>query len=253
MQLKGKQVVLTGGNGGIGTHLAGLLKQAGADVLIVDRNADHGHHTYICNLAESTPLDTLCRQLSSQPIDILINLAGMMYFGHLQEQKVEQLQTMLRVNLEVPILLSQAVIPGMLERGSGQIVNIGSVFGALPFPHFTTYSATKAGLKGFSEALRREYSGKGIDVTYIAPRAVQTPLNNGAIQTLHQRTHVTNDSPEKVAQIIARAILQKRKRVTIGQPEGIFSALNAIFPALIDRALIGKRDIADEVLSNQHI
>ena len=248
MPLKGKHVVITGGNGGIGNALSNILREQGARVSIIDRIA--GSNTRVTNLADADELDALCETLKTHRIDILINLAGLMYFGHFPEQNIAHLSTMLIVNLEVPMRLAQAVIPGMLQRGEGHIVNIGSVFGALPFPHFTTYSTTKAGLQGFSEALRREYAGKGISVTHVSPRAVNTPLNNEAVAELHQRTSVTNDTPEVVARIIAQAILRKRKRVTIGQPDRFFAWLNGLFPSLIDRALISKRNIADEVIDS---
>lgn len=251
MPLSGKNVVLTGGNGGIGKALAAILRMQGAQVSIIDRTA--GENTRVTNLADADELDALCTTLALQRVDILINLAGLMYFGHFPLQTPAHLAAMLTVNLEVPIRLSQAVITGMLERGEGQIVNIGSVFGALAFPHFVTYSATKAGLKGFSEALRREYAGKGISVTHLAPRAVKTPLNNAAIEELHQRTHVTNDEPAQVAKIIADAIVHKRKNVAIGQPESFFMRLNALLPGLVDRALVGKRDIADEILKSYEV
>lgn len=246
MPLNGKRIVLTGGNGGIGALLASLLRMQGAHVLIIDRTA--GDNTRVTNLADADELDALCETLRLHQVDILINLAGLMYFGHFPEQPAAHLSTMLIVNLEVPIRLAQAVIPGMLERGEGQIVNIGSVFGALAFPHFVTYSATKAGLKGFSEALRREYAGKGISVTHVSPRAVKTPLNNAAVEELHRHTKVVNDSPEHVAQIIVDAIVHKRKHVAIGQPESFFMRLNAVLPGLVDRALVSKRDIADEII-----
>ncbi|MEB4590637.1 SDR family NAD(P)-dependent oxidoreductase [Candidatus Thiothrix sp. Deng01] len=248
MPLNGKHAVLTGGNGGIGQELATILRGQGVKVTVIDCNP--GNDAWVVNLADAEELSALCGKLNRYPPDILINLAGMMYFGHLPDQNPAHLHNMLAVNLEAPIRLSQAVIPSMLERGGGQIVNIGSVFGSLAFPHFSTYSATKAGLAGFSEALRREYAGKGIDVTHIAPRAVSTPLNTAMIEELHRRTGVANDSPEKVAAIIAEAIAHRRKRVTIGQPEGFFTRLNALLPGLIDRALLGKRDIADDILAS---
>jgi short-subunit dehydrogenase len=249
MQPKGKTVVLTGGQGGIGKILASLLESAGARVIIIDRQI--GIDTWPTDLSDEKELLNLCQKLARQPVDILINLAGLMYFGHLHEQSPDQLAAMLRVNLEVPIRLSQAVIPGMLQRGKGQIVNIGSVFGSLAFPHFVTYSATKAGLKGFSEALRREYAGKGITVTHIAPRAVKTALNGGIIADLHERTGVINDSPEKVARIILKAIEKEQRNVTIGFPETIFTKINALLPGVIDNALTGKRDTANQLLNEQ--
>ena len=249
MQLKDKTVVLTGGQGGIGRALALSLYRAGARVIIIDRQP--GANTWQTDLTDGKSLTELCGKLAKTPVDILINLAGLMYFGHLHDQPATQLASMMQVNLEVPIRLSQAVIPGMLHRGCGQIVNVGSVFGAIAFPHFAAYSATKAGLKGFSEALRREYAGKGITVTHVAPRAVKTPLNSGIIAELHTRTGVVNDSPEKVSGIIFEAIEKEHRNVTIGFPEAIFTRLNALLPGLIDQALTGKRDIADQLLNEQ--
>lgn len=247
MPLKNKKIVVTGGSGGIGRELVKNLQRAGAQVLIIDREA--GDNVPPVDLSDSSAVNDLCMQLAQKPIDILINLAGLMYFGNLEDQSRQHLATMIKVNLETPLRLTQAVLPGMKARGSGHIVNIGSVFGSLPFPHFVTYSATKAGLKGFSDALRREVSGKGISVTHIAPRAVKTGLNSGLIADLHKRTKVVNDDPAKVAAIIFKAIIEKKKNITIGGAEGFFIKLNALCPALVDRGLSGKRDIADELLN----
>jgi short-subunit dehydrogenase len=246
MQLNGKHVVLTGGHGGIGSLLAVRLKAQGAKLTIIDRQ--EGEDTFVADLSNAKSLNQTCEHLSQGNVDILINLAGLMYFGHMQDQSPDHLAVMMRVNLEAPIRLSQAVLPHMLKNGSGQIVNIGSVFGSLAFPHFSVYSATKAGLKGFSEAVRREYMGTGVGVTYIAPRAVKTPLNSGPIAELHTKTKTVNDPPEKVADMIVQAILQDRKNITIGFPENLFVRINALCPAIIDKALVSKRDIANEIL-----
>lgn len=251
MQLKGKHIVLTGGQGGIGSLLASSLKAHGATLTIIDRQ--DGADTLVADLSDINSLNQTCELLAQKPVDILINLAGLMYFGHTEDQDAEYLSAMMRVNLEAPIRLTQAVLPGMLKRGAGRIVNIGSVFGALAFPHFSVYSATKAGLKGFSEAIRREYVGKGVTVTYIAPRAVKTPLNNGPITELHARTKTINDPPEAVVERIVQAIVQNRKNVTIGFPESLFVRINAVCPSIIDNALISKRDIANEILQSQKL
>ncbi len=251
MPLNGKRIVLTGASGGIGTALAELLIQQHADLITVGRSNDAVDWVY--DLNQELEVTALCQHLQRQPIDILINLAGLMYFGHLTEQGTDNIKNLLMVNLEVPIRLSQAVLPTMVKQGQGHIVNIGSVFGALPFPHFATYSATKAGLHGFSEALRREYNGKGISVTHVSPRAVKTPMNHALITELHKRTQVMHDEPQKVARIIVDAIIHKRKRVVIGQPESLFVKLNSFIPSLIDKALIAKRDIADQLLQTNQI
>lgn len=249
MLLEGKTVVLTGGQGGIGRELAKQLRDAGAHLVVVDRRA--APDTLVANLADSTEVERLCATLAGRNVDVLINLAGLMYFGHLTMQPPEQLADMIQVNLQQPIRLTQAVLPGMLRRRAGHVVNVGSVFGALPFPHFVTYSATKAGLKAFSEGLRRECAGKGVEVTHIAPRAVKTPLNTGPIAELHRRTRTSHDSPEQVATAILNAMRSGRAHLTIGLAEHFFTKLNGLAPVLIDRALGSQRDIAEDILAQR--
>jgi short-subunit dehydrogenase len=246
MQLDGKRVFMTGGAGGIGLVLAQQLRQAGALVTTIDRQQGAD---IVADLSSEELLSRLCAQMAQENADILVNLAGLMYFGHFPSQPQQHLTAMLRVNLEAPLRLAQAVIPGMGRRGRGQIVNIGSVFGAIPFPHFVAYSTTKAGLKAFSESLNREYAGKGITVTHIAPRAVRTPLNGGLIAELHKRTGVVSDEAEKVADTILRAIVKDTKSAVIGFPESFFAKLNAVLPGVVDGALTAKRDIADLLLN----
>ncbi len=141
------------------------------------------------------------------------------------------------VNLVAPVLLSQAALPAMRDRGAGRIVNIGSIFGAISYPHFVTYSSAKAGLYGFSQGLRRELRGTGVGVTYIAPRAVKTRLHNALMQRFCAAAKMQLDEPQTVARRIVRAIDRGETDVYIGMPEQLFVKLNAIFPALLDAAL----------------
>ncbi len=246
MQLNTKKIVLTGSQGGIGQALYEKLKSEGAMVIPIGRKSQQDG--IVCDFLNKNGLEQLRKQLAQEKIDVLINAAGLMHFGQFINQSPQDIKNMMTVNLEAPILLTQAVLPGMLERKSGSIVNIGSIFGALAFPHFSIYSMTKAALKSFSESLRREYYGKGVNITYIAPRAVKTSMNSGLINTLHQRTKISSDSPEKVAEIIVKAIVNKSKNISIGFSETLFTKINAILPSLIDQALVSKRDIAEELL-----
>ncbi|MFT7223142.1 MAG: short-subunit dehydrogenase [Cellvibrionaceae bacterium] len=246
MQLENKVVLLTGAQGGIGGQLLVELKNAGAEVIAVGRRQQPGMTQ--CDLGNKNEVDTLCNDLRRRDIDVIINLAGLMYFGHAHQQTSDHLHTMMTVNLTTPIQLVQAVLPGMIKRSRGQVVNIGSIFDSLSFPHFSVYSASKAGLKGFSDGLRREYQGKGIKVTHISPRAVDTPFNSYIITELHQRSKTHTDSSEKVAKIIVKAIIEDKHTVKIGFPERLFTKINTFMPTLIDKALVAKRDLADELL-----
>lgn len=238
MQLEGKKVFITGGTGGIGAPLVRLLQQAGAQVELHDRARDGDL---------SGDISGLCARLRENPPDILVNLAGYNQLAYCEEQDVMRLAA---VNFLAPVLLTQAVLPGMKKRNSGQIVSIGSMTALIPLPHLTGYVGSKAGLKAFSDALRRELAGTKVSVTFITPRAVNTGANKGIKEELNRRNGVTQDPPELVAQRIYRAICRREKDVRIGWPERFFALLNAIFPSLVDGGLEKNRRTGEELLDN---
>jgi short-subunit dehydrogenase len=124
--------------------------------------------------------------------------------------------------------------------------------GLIPLPHMTGYSAAKSGLKGFSDALRRELSNTGVRISHIAPRAVHTAMNSGKLGLLNKRTHATEDRPRDVANRIADAIEHSEADVRIGWPERLFAQLNAVFPALIDKGLRKNTTIGIDILNADH-
>jgi short-subunit dehydrogenase len=170
-------------------------------------------------------------------VDILINSAGLSSFGALAEEEASKIRRLVEVNLTAAMLLAREALPGMMQRASGHIVNVGSGFGSIAFPRFAVYSATKFALRGFSEALRRELAGSGIAVTYVAPRTTDTAMNTQAMREFVARTGAAMDPPEAVARVIADAIEQGRREVYIGWPERFFARVNAIAPGLVDRSL----------------
>lgn len=133
--------------------------------------------------------------------------------------------------------LTRALLPQMTARGSGRIVNLGSIFGSIGFACFTTYSASKFAMRGFSEALRRELEGSGVSVTYVAPRYTKTPLNDGVVSRMAQAVGMNSDEPSVVARYAVRAIEQDCKDYYIGWPECLFVRINAILPRLVDGVL----------------
>jgi len=114
---------------------------------------------------------------------------------------------------------------------------VGSTFGSIGFPFFAAYSASKFGLRGFSEALQRELDATGVDGIYVAPRAARTPLNTGPVVRMNEALKVAMDPPEVVAEAIVRAIERDRERVYLGWPEKAFVRLNALLPGVVGRAL----------------
>ncbi len=246
MQLNNKTIVITGAQGGIGRCLVNLLKEQQANIIAIGRKEEAG--VTQADLADNNSIDRLCKELKNKHVDILINLAGMMYFGQLKQQPVVDLEKLIAVNLTAPIKLTQAVLPAMEKNCQGSIVNIGSIFGSLPFPYFSAYSSTKAGLKGFSDSLRREYKNRGINVTHVSPRAVDTPFNTDEISLFNERIKSSIDSPQRVADIILNAIIKEKRNINIGFSENIFISINHILPSLVDKALVEKRDIANRYI-----
>ncbi len=239
MPLKEAHIVVTGGAGGIGSLLCRSLIAEGADVTVIDRvdSLDFDARLLQDNLGNMEGITALAQKLASESVDMLINLAGIQYFGPLEQQSPEHVALTYTINLLAPVLLTQAVLPHMKKRGSGHIVNIGSTFGSIPFAHFVTYSSSKAGMGAFSQALRREVAGCGVDITHISPRAVKTKLNNEKVLTFAELTKMNMDTPEHVAGRILQAIKQKEKDVFIGFPERFFVRVNALLPRVVDNAL----------------
>jgi short-subunit dehydrogenase len=239
MSLEGRKIVLTGGAGGIGALVARELRSLGADVLVVDRLAPPpADGRYLQgDLSTMSGICAVAGELRHEAPHMLINLAGAQYFGPAEAQPSAHVHAGYMVNLLAPVLLTQAVLPVMKQRASGQIVNIGSIFGSINYPHFATYSSAKAGLRGFSEALRRELHGSGIDVTYVAPRAVRTGLNNALVMRFAELAKMHMDEPETVARRIVTAIRERRADVFIGFRERFFVRVNALLPRLVDNVL----------------
>lgn len=249
MYLKNKTILLTGAAGGIGAPLARLLAQHKARLLLTDhhnealqtltddiRSLGGNVASTPCNLLDRDGPDNLIHFLRSHnnQLDILINLAGRISFNLFHQESAQTIEDLWRINTIAPMQLTRMVLGDMLARHSGQIINIGSVYGSIGFPGFAAYSASKFGLRGFSEALRRELDDSGVSVTYIGPRYVKTPINNGNIQRMSETLKVNMDEPQTVASHIVKAIIKQKKEAYIGFPESLFVRINGALPQLVD-------------------
>jgi short-subunit dehydrogenase len=118
-----------------------------------------------------------------------------------------------------------------------QIINVGSIFGYLGYPGCAAYSASKFGLRGFTEALRRELADGPVRVMYLAPRSTRTPFNSDAMYALNERLRVAVDDPQVVARALLRLLDAPGRERLLGFPERLFARMNQLMPALIDSAL----------------
>jgi len=191
MDLTGRTALVTGANRGIGRALTeALAARPLARVLAGVR--DPGAFAPIAPTAGASPevrpvhldlssrasIDAAADALGSDldGLDVLVNNAGQFVGGLLEEQDTARVYAMLQVNLAAVIHLTQRVLPGMLARGRGTIVNNASIVGYAHMPAVTTYSASKAGVVAFSEALRREVDGTGVEVLHVVTPGVDTAM-----------------------------------------------------------------------------
>lgn len=250
MQLEHARILLTGASGGLGQELAQQFAAAGAQLLVAGRDA--------ARLAALTSrLTTECSSVRADlnrpegiaavagaarefGINVLVNNAGVGGFGLFDRQDWLDVEQVLATNLAAPLRLTHALLPWLKRQPEAAIVNIGSTFGSLPFPGFAAYSAAKAGLRGFSQALRRELADTRVAVIHLAPRAIDTPLNSAAVNALNRALGNRSDSAERVARQTLDALRRGHGEHHFGFPERLFAWINGIAPALIDRGLADK-------------
>ncbi len=252
MKLKGTRTILTGAAGGIGAEIAKALAAEGAVVSLLGRNralldelsseinAGGGSSVVIeADLLEGDQRDAAVDQAVKElgGVDLLINNAGLQSFRPFAEEDPAVLERIIRLNTITPMLITRRVLPQMIEQDRGRIVNVGSTFGSIAFAWFAAYSASKFGLRGFTEALRRELADTNIGVTYVAPRAVKTKLNSSAVYQMADEVKMNMDEPDWVAARIVDSIVSGKKELYLGFPESLFVRINALFPRLVDKAL----------------
>ena len=229
-------ILVTGATRGIGKSIAEQLERSGNNIFAVGRNKDmlSTYKNYlVCDLADKGDLEKLGIYIQNSKIDVLINNAGAYFYSPIEKVNYEELEHIIKVNLEAPVFLISKVVPYMKQQGWGRIVNIGSISGVMGEANASLYSASKAGLIGVTKALALELAEFGITVNTVNPGWVDTEMGNSSandgdwtkeevVQCIPQKRFVT---PDEVAGMVKYLISEEAKGVT-GQSVNLCAGLS---------------------------
>jgi short-subunit dehydrogenase len=252
-ELRNANAIVTGASRGLGAHIARALASSGVNVAVAARSAQQleavrdelvslgvkavGIRTDVTVAADRQELvDRATAELG--PIDILVNNAGTELASHYTDLDPTQIEAMVNLNLTAPLLLIRAVLPGMLDRGKGHIVNLSSGAGKIAQPFYAVYSATKFGLIGATHALRAEHLGSPVGFSVICPSFVRQDgmFARYEAQGLRVPSLVGTTTPQNVASAVLKAIREDRAEIIVSsQPVRPTAVLQAVAPQVIPR------------------
>jgi len=242
--------------------MASTLARAGAEVILSGRSAEAlealaaelpgaGHSVLAADLGEPGAAIELAERAGA--VDCLVANAALPSTGRLTELTAEQVARMLRINLEAPVLLGQALLPGMLERRSGRLILIGSLAGKAASPRSSIYNATKFGLRGFAFGLKPDLVGTGVGVTLVAPGFVREAgmfADSGQSAPAGMGT----TTPDEVAAAVLEGIRGDRIEITVAPRfQKTMAHLGLMSPSLSHRIQSGKtgQRTAEDLAANQ--
>lgn len=236
-QIAGRNALVTGAAGGIGRAISLALAAQGAKLWLTDinepglaetarlvREAGAQAVTDICDLSDPAAITAAVQRLRDEwgGLHILVNNAGICFYGRVQHMTFDHWRRLLEVNLHAPIQLVTELLPVLMEQDEAHIVNIASVFGLVPYRRIAAYQTSKYGLVGFSEALRNELAGTTIGVSAICPGFVEGTQLYGESQILDPKApksrpgRWTQTTLDKAAATTVRAIRRNRGVVVWG-------------------------------------
>lgn len=252
-QLRGRTALVTGASGGLGQHIARRLAQEGMDVALVARRADALQSVarelqqlgvraepVAADLSDRAAVDEVPARVEQAvgPVDLLVNNAGVEGIAAFTSYTRDELASMVGLNLTAPLLLTHALVAGMLSRGRGHVVFISSVAGKLGPPYNEPYAATKAGLIGLNQSLRLEYADAPVGFTVVCPGFI---AGDGMYQRMKEQGHGSNrlmgeTTVDRIVDRLVDAVRHDRPEVVeSGAPIRPILALGQIAPRLVER------------------
>ncbi|MBF6334027.1 SDR family oxidoreductase [Nocardia transvalensis] len=217
IELSGARILITGAGRGIGQATAELFARKGAEVIIADVDIAAAQEAAVALGAHAAELDVRVRDqwdrvvADAGRIDILVNNAGVMPAGAFLDEPEAVGHTTIDVNVWGLIHGMRAVVPGMIERRRGHVVNVASLAGKIPLPGLAVYNASKFAAVGLSAATRLEFADHGVSVSCVLPSAVRTRLSSGL--TLGHGLPTVD--PQDVASAIVKTCHTRRAEVAV--------------------------------------
>jgi uncharacterized protein len=243
MDLKGKTVVITGASSGIGAAAAVEMARRGANLVLAARRMDRLAETATVCRAFDVRCNTVatdvshreeCQRLIDEAgtVDVLVNVAGFAIFDSVHDAQPDELEAMMQTNYFGTVWCTQAVLPQMLARGGGSIVNVASICGIMGFARMSGYCATKFALTGFTEALRDEVVGRGIHVALVSPGTTRTDFfvtaEHGKMPKASRLMLAMN--PDRVARAICAAAVDGKYRRILPLPAALYIRMKEVLP-----------------------
>ncbi len=244
---EGKSVIVTGASAGVGAQVARVFAEHGARLMLVARRkepldqlaAELARQTKVATMAMDVSDTAACRDLIKKTVfefgcvNYLVNNAGAHFRGAFDSIDIDQIATMIDVNLRAPLILSRLALDAIREAGGGAIVNVASIAGTTPVPGSATYSASKFGLRAFTLAMADELRGTNVHIGAVSPG----PIDTGFIMSdIDEVSDLTFSQPMSTARGVAEGVLQVAAgdKIDLKMPRisGLLGDIGYLFPAL---------------------
>ncbi len=232
MQLAGARVLITGASKGIGAAMAHAFASSGATVALAARSGDAlaaaaerlGGTAHPVDLIDASQVDGFIARVEAEagPIDVLVNNAGLETSALIERFDEDEITRIINLNLLAPERLTRQVLPGMLARGRGHLVNVSSLAGVLAVPGSSVYSSTKSGLSHFTACVERDLRGTPVGTTLVEPgpvstqmwdRFIEDPTVALAVRRGQRLQLFPSASPETIARATVDAVVRGRRHV----------------------------------------